>query len=189
MQKQLLYFSWFSESVCLIISARIVFRFVRRLAATSPIRSEDTFFFPGLQIRSAVRSPASCEIGNGTYSWKFAPAISPVSLQAPKDGIRLPQLSHIFRIHLRTTWLSFSLGKGSAREIPFFLWKNNKEEQAARTFWRSLNHAEPWLSIGCEIFCRQIVYFFCRFKSFSCWLSSNCVVYIKSTCFLYIVDC
>ena len=70
---------------------RIVFRFVRRLAATSPIRSEDTFFFPGLQIRSAVRSPASCEIGNGTYSWKFAPAISPVSLQAPKDGIRLPQ--------------------------------------------------------------------------------------------------
>ena len=91
MQKQILYFSWFSESVCLIISARIVFRFVRRLAATSPIRSEDTFFFPGLQIRSAVRSPASCEIGNGTYSWKFAPAISPVSLQAPKDGIRLPQ--------------------------------------------------------------------------------------------------
>ena len=70
---------------------RIVFRFVRRLAATSPIRSEDTFFFPGLQIRSAVRSPASCEIGNGTYSWKFAPAISPVSLQAPKDGIRLPR--------------------------------------------------------------------------------------------------
>ena len=70
---------------------RIVFRFVRRPAATSPIRSEDTFFFPGLQIRSAVRSPASCEIGNGTYSWKFAPAISPVSLQAPKDGIRLPQ--------------------------------------------------------------------------------------------------
>lgn len=49
------------------------------------------FLFPGLQIRSAVRSPASCEIGNGTYSWKFAPAISPVSLQAPKDGIRLPQ--------------------------------------------------------------------------------------------------
>ena len=91
MQKQVLYFSWFSESVCLIISARIVFRFVRRPAATSPIRSEDTFFFPGLQIRSAVRSPASCEIGNGTYSWKFAPAISPVSLQAPKDGIRLPQ--------------------------------------------------------------------------------------------------
>ena len=62
-----------------------------RPPATSPIRSEDTFFFLGLQIRSAVRSPASCEIGNGTYSWKFAPAISPVSLQAPKDGIRLPR--------------------------------------------------------------------------------------------------
>ena len=107
----------------------------------------------------------------------------------PRTEYASLSLSHIFRIHLRTAWLSFSLGKGSAREIPFFLWKNNKEEQAARTFWRSLNHAEPWLSIGCEIFCRQIVYFFCRFKSFSCWLSSNCVVYIKSTCFLYIVDC
>ena len=107
----------------------------------------------------------------------------------PRTEYASLSLSHIFRIHLRTTWLTFSLGKGSARQLPFYLWKNNKEEQAARTFWRSLNHAEPWLSIGCEIFCRQIVYFFCRFKSFSCWLSSNCVVYIKSTCFLYIVDC
>lgn len=189
MQKQLLYFSWFSESVCLIISARIVFRFVRRLAATSPIRSEDTFFFPGLQIRSAVRSPASCEIGNGTYSWKFAPAISPVSLQAPKDGIRLPQsVTYLpYPSPHRMAFLLFREGLCPRNSI--FSLKNNKEEQAARTFWRSLNHAEPWLSIGCEIFCRQIVYFFCRFKSFSCWLSSNCVVYIKSTCFLYIVDC
>ena len=105
----------------LIISARIVFRFVRRPAATSPIRSEDTFFFPGLQIRSAVRSPASCEIGNGTYSWKFAPAISPVSLQAPKDGIRLPQ-SVTYLPYPSPHRMAFllSLGKGSAREIPFF---------------------------------------------------------------------
>ena len=35
MQKQILYFSWFSESVCLIISARIVFRFVHRPLADS----------------------------------------------------------------------------------------------------------------------------------------------------------
>ena len=164
MQKQVLYFSWFSESVCLIISARIVFRFVRRLAATSPIRSEDTFFFPGLQIRSAVRSPASCEIGNGTYSWKFAPAISPVSLQAPKDGIRLPQSVTYFPYPSphRMAFL-LSLGKGSAREIPFFLWKNNKEEQAGFRQSHEPNHAEPWLSIDYDFFCRQIVYFFCRF--------------------------
>ena len=80
---------------------RIVFRFVRR---------------------SAVRSPASCEIGNGTYSWKFAPAISPVSLQAPKDGIRLPQsVTYLpYPFPHRMAFL-LSLGKGSAREIPFFL--------------------------------------------------------------------
>lgn len=58
----------------LIISARIVFRFVRR---------------------SAVRSPASCEIGNGTYSWKFAPAISPVSLHAPQGRNTPPSVCHI----------------------------------------------------------------------------------------------
>ena len=80
---------------------RIVFRFVRR---------------------SAVRSPASCEIGNGTYSWKFAPAISPVSLHAPKDGIRLPQsVTYLpYPFPHRMAFL-LSLGKGSAREIPFFL--------------------------------------------------------------------
>lgn len=89
---------------------RIVFRFVRR---------------------SAVRSPASCEIGNGTYSWKFAPAISPVSLHAPKDGIRLPQsVTYLpYPFPHRMAFL-LSLGKGSAREIPFFSLKNNKEEQA-----------------------------------------------------------
>ena len=85
----------------LIISARIVFRFVRR---------------------SAVRSPASCEIGNGTYSWKFAPAISPVSLHAPKDGIRLPQsVTYLpYPFPHRMAFL-LSLGKGSAREIPLSL--------------------------------------------------------------------
>ena len=39
----------------------------------------------------------------------------------PRTEYASLSLSHIFRIHLRTTWLSFSLGKGSAREIPFFL--------------------------------------------------------------------
>ncbi len=101
---------------------RIVFRFVRRLAATSPIRSEDTFFFPGLQI-SAVRSPASCEIGNGTYSWKFHRQYRRSLCKPPRTEYASLSLSHIFRIHLRTAWLSFSLGKGSAREIPFFLSK------------------------------------------------------------------
>lgn len=100
MQKQLLYFSWFSESVCLIISARIVFRFVRRPAATSPIRSEDTFFFPGLQIRSAVRSPASCEIGNGTYSWKFAPAIIAGLFASPQGRNTPPSVCHISSVSI-----------------------------------------------------------------------------------------
>ncbi len=48
----------------------------------------------------------------------------------PRTEYASLSLSHIFRIHLRTAWLSFSLGKGSAREIPFFSLKNNKEEQA-----------------------------------------------------------
>ena len=39
----------------------------------------------------------------------------------PRTEYASLSLSHIFRIHLRTAWLSFSLGKGSAREIPFFL--------------------------------------------------------------------
>ena len=122
---------------------RIVFRFVRR---------------------SAVRSPASCEIGNGTYSWKFAPAISPVSLHAPKDGIRLPQsVTYLpYPFPHRMAFL-LSLGKGSAREIPFFHWKNNKEEQAGFRQSHEPNHAEPWLSIDYDFFCRQIVYFLCRF--------------------------
>ena len=38
----------------------------------------------------------------------------------PRTEYASLSLSHIFRIHLRTAWLSFSLGKGSAREIPFF---------------------------------------------------------------------
>ena len=111
---------------------RIVFRFVRR---------------------SAVRSPASCEIGNGTYSWKFAPAISPVSLHAPKDGIRLPQsVTYLpYPFPHRMAFL-LSLGKGSAREIPFFLWKNNKEEQAGFRQSHEPNHAEPWLSIDYDFF-------------------------------------
>ena len=81
----------------------------------------------------------------------------------PRTEYASLSLSHIFRIHLRTAWLSFSLGKGSAREIPFFLWKNNKEEQAGFRQSHEPNHAEPWLSIDYDFFCRQIVYFFCRF--------------------------
>ena len=79
---------------------RIVFRFVRRLAATSPIRSEDTFFFPGLQIRSAVRSPASCEIGNGTYSWKFAPAIIAGLFASPQGRNTPPSVCHISSVSI-----------------------------------------------------------------------------------------
>jgi len=38
---------------------------------------------------------------------------------------------------------SLFLGKGSAREIPFFHRKNNKEEQAGFRQSHELNHAEP----------------------------------------------
>lgn len=167
MQKQLLYFSWFSESVCLIISARIVFRFVRRPAATSPIRSEDTFFFRDYKsgLPSVLPHLARSETAHtpGSSHRQYRRSLC----KPPRTEYASLSLSHIFRIHLRTAWLSFSLGKGSAREIPFFLWKNNKEEQAARTFWRSLNHAEPWLSIGCEIFVDKLSTFSVDLSLFS----------------------
>jgi hypothetical protein len=38
---------------------------------------------------------------------------------------------------------SLFFGKGSAREIPFFHRKNNKEEQADIPFQWNVHHAEP----------------------------------------------
>ena len=58
---------------------RIVFRFVRR---------------------SAVRSPASCEIGNGTYSWKFAPAIIAGLFASPQGRNTPPSVCHISSVSI-----------------------------------------------------------------------------------------
>lgn len=87
-------------------------------------------------------------------------AIWPCSLFLYGHNI-YPFFCHIFFIFISFRMVfSLFFGKGSAREIPFFHRKNNKEEQADIPFQWNVHHAEPWLSIGCEIFCRQIVYFF-----------------------------
>lgn len=90
-------------------------------------------------------------------------AIWPCSLFLYGHNI-YPFFCHIFFIFISFRMVfSLFLGKGSAREIPFFHRKNNKEEQAGFRQSHEPNHAEPWLSIDYDFFCRQIVYFFCRF--------------------------
>lgn len=90
-------------------------------------------------------------------------AIWPCSLFLYGHNI-YPFFCHIFFIFISFRMVfSLFFGKGSAREIPFFHRKNNKEEQAGFRQSHEPNHAEPWLSIDYDFFCRQIVYFFCRF--------------------------
>lgn len=93
----------------LIISARIVFRFVRRPAATSPIRSEDTFFFRDYRsgLPSVLPHLARSETAHtpGSSHRQYRRSLC----KPPRTEYASLSLSHIFRIRLRTAWLSFSL--------------------------------------------------------------------------------
>lgn len=74
-------------------------------------------------------------------------AIWPCSLFLYGHNI-YPFFCHIFFIFISFRMVfSLFFGKGSAREIPFFHRKNNKEEQAGFRQSHEPNHAEPWLSI------------------------------------------
>mgnify|MGYP006864675305 CR=1 FL=1 len=90
-------------------------------------------------------------------------AIWPCSLFLYGHNI-YPFFCHIFFIFISFRMVfSLFLGKGSAREIPFFHRKNNKEEQAGFRQSHELNHAEPWLSIDYRIFFVNRIFIFSKF--------------------------
>ena len=165
---QVLFIFFFSGRLCTDIVLFLIFRIglIKSAVLSSglstghlPIASEGISYKMAMPVPFRISPCLSRpEIRRTSVS-----AIWPCSLFLYGHNI-YPFFCHIFFIFISFRMVfSLFFGKGPAREIPFFHRKNNKEEQADIPFQWNVHHAEPWLSIGCEIFCRQIVYFFCRF--------------------------